>query len=344
LSRVFAICLLLYLLGCQGDSRSDVWSEPTGAGLTADKEAQVSAFYNTGTKGSIATKDGLRLNYIYFDQDSTRPIVVVLNGMTESFRKYDEFFYDLTNRGFSIYALDHRGMGYSGRQSDNTQLVHINDPEDYVADFKFFMQKVVPTHGRTLYLFSHSTGGYVAISYAATHPKVFRRMVLSGPLMGIRIGFPDFLADAMLWLRRFMGKGEGPVSGSGTFDPSTAQFEGNRVTHSTSRFNHYIQQIKMEPELVMAGATNDWVVAMRKVLTPSWLQASAMQMVNPILIFQAGDDHFVRNDRHQEFCDLAKVCQIQRFQDGWHELYREVDEIRTPLLDSMVQFFRKGEK
>lgn len=74
-------------------------------------------------------------------------------------------------RDFELVIVDPRGTGESARPDDDRAYLL----EDYVADLEDLRQHL---ELETIDLLGHSHGGFVAMSYAATHPQRVRRLVL----------------------------------------------------------------------------------------------------------------------------------------------------------------------
>ena len=83
----------------------------------------------------------------------------MLTGYTESYLMYSDLIKDLFEQKYSIFIMDHRGMGKSGRMLPNRQIVHVVNFDDYVNDAEFFTQEIARRDGSELplYLFGHST-------------------------------------------------------------------------------------------------------------------------------------------------------------------------------------------
>ena len=87
-----------------------------------------------------------------------------------------------TERGYSLWALDHRGHGRSGGRP-----VFIERFEHLVDDLHEFMAKAgEELPGRKPYLFGHSMGGCVATGYAIRHDSELAGLLLSNPLATIK--------------------------------------------------------------------------------------------------------------------------------------------------------------
>jgi lysophospholipase len=74
--------------------------------------------------------DGLELRGVACLQPSRETAIIVSNGRTESFLKYKEVIYDLYTQGHSVFIVDHRGQGLSGRLlagEAKKQMGHVRD-------------------------------------------------------------------------------------------------------------------------------------------------------------------------------------------------------------------------
>uniref|UniRef100_A0A0G4IBW4 Serine aminopeptidase S33 domain-containing protein n=1 Tax=Chromera velia CCMP2878 TaxID=1169474 RepID=A0A0G4IBW4_9ALVE len=102
---------------------------------------------NTGT--IKCSDEPVRIAYMIFPQyDSTsgrlKEGVVLCPGWGESSVKYAETIRDLYDRGFSVYTLDHRSQGLSGRERvDFAQSTQVTNFCDYVEDLHRFVKSVV---------------------------------------------------------------------------------------------------------------------------------------------------------------------------------------------------------
>ena len=111
-----------------------------------------------------------------------RATVVLAHGASEHSGRYKHVAERLNERGYSLWALDHRGHGRSkGRR------VSIERFDDLVADLDSFLELAKnELPGRRPVLFGHSMGGCVATGYAIRHPEKIALLVLSNPLATVK--------------------------------------------------------------------------------------------------------------------------------------------------------------
>jgi acylglycerol lipase len=108
--------------------------------------------------------------------------VVLAHGLSEHSGRYEHVAAALNARGYSLWALDHRGHGRSaGRRA------FIERFEDVVADLDSFLERAAEERGgREPVLFGHSMGGCIAAGYAIRHPQKIALLVLSNPLATVK--------------------------------------------------------------------------------------------------------------------------------------------------------------
>jgi alpha-beta hydrolase superfamily lysophospholipase len=106
-------------------------------------------------------------------------VLVIVHGLRDHSARYDAFATSLAQRGYAVYAYDHRGHGRSDGQG---QMVDAFD--DYLLDLTTFVSEVRRREpGRPVFLFGHSMGGAIATLYAETRDPEFAGVVLSAPAL-----------------------------------------------------------------------------------------------------------------------------------------------------------------
>ena len=135
---------------------------------------------------------GGRLYYRWWRPDGdAKAHVVLAHGYAEHSGRYGHVAAALTDHGFTVWALDHRGHGQSEGERANIESV-----ETAVADLDEFVDTVrdeVPDG--PLFLAGHSMGGLIATAYAQDHQDRLAGLALSGPLLHVA---PELVALADL--------------------------------------------------------------------------------------------------------------------------------------------------
>src|SRR5437868_1750116 len=77
-----------------------------------------------GVTGTFTGVDNVSIAYKIVRHPQSVASVVILSGYTESYLLYDELIQDFYRQNYSVYIMDNRGMGLSGRLLSNPQIVH----------------------------------------------------------------------------------------------------------------------------------------------------------------------------------------------------------------------------
>lgn len=294
-----------------------------------------------------------------------RGSVVIAPGRTESSMKYVEVAYDFIRRGYSpVYAIDHRGQGFSDRMLANPEKGHVVEFDDYVDDFAQFLSTVVlkdrSVNQSRLFLISNSMGGAITTRYlqrVSAHTP-FRATALFGPMLEIAFdaGMTESKARfqaSVICLTGLELKGrscDGYAEAQwGDYDPSLRGIDPKHpnpqnLTHSPARYElrDYLWNIKW-PFLAVGGPTVRWVWQSTKAAQQMRKARNLDRITTPMLIVSGEKDIRVSNARHLWYCkkltSLGKTCQNLVVPEAYHEVLMESDDMRTPAMESMWRFF-----
>ncbi len=105
-----------------------------------------------------------------------RAVLLVAHGYAEHSGRYQNLVDYFVPRGYSVYALDHRGHGRS-----DGERVHVEHYSDYLTDLKTFFDLVQAENpGLKVYLVGHSMGAMISTAYTAEHQDELAGLILSG--------------------------------------------------------------------------------------------------------------------------------------------------------------------
>ncbi len=111
-----------------------------------------------------------------------RAIVQIAHGMAEHSARYARLAQALTDRGYAVYAHDHRGHGHTARTPDD--LGHFGDRDGWkkvVDDVRCVLEEAKARHpGLPVYLMGHSMGSYIVRGFALQHGDAIAGLILSG--------------------------------------------------------------------------------------------------------------------------------------------------------------------
>ena len=295
-------------------------------------------------EGAFKGKDGITIRYAALRQAKVDRAILIVNGRVESYLKYQELAWDLWRQGYSLYLIDHRGQGLSGRMLADPEKGYVDQFDDYVVDLKQFHDEVIAADKPAkLFLLAHSMGGAISARYLERWPDDIQAAVLSSPMMGINLGgLPKWLAKG---LAATMGKvggwfGEAPYGpGQGPYEDHG--FADNELTHSEARYQAFRQVYAQHPQIRLGGATAHWIH--QGIAGSDAAVADAGAIKTPLLVLQAGDDSVVDNAAQDAFCANAR-CEggkPLRIEGAWHELFIEADPQRQVALNATLAFFAR---
>ncbi|MGB5856160.1 MAG: alpha/beta fold hydrolase [Oceanisphaera sp.] len=293
--------------------------------------------------------DGLALPYAKLINSQHQKAIILVNGRTETYLKYQELARDLFNNGYNVYLYDHRGQGLAPRLLQDTQIGYVADFDDYVQDLEQFVQQVVlQDHVDSLYLLSHSMGGTIsALWLSQTHVRL-QAAALSSPMMGIyHKPLPRWLVSGLLSLFdngcRWLGHTACYAPGQANYE--NVLFKDNVLTHSEGRYQLFRDLYQQQPQVQLGGVSIHWLK--QALLAGDKAIAQAGRITIPLLVLQAGNDVVVDNSAQNVFCQALAHCnggQPKVINKASHELFIERDNLRQPALEATLSFFEQYEK
>ena len=303
--------------------------------MQSEAEPYLAARRETGLDKRV---EGEGIYYAHYRADAPKGVIVISHGFTESAAKYTESIYYMLQAGYEVWGFDHRGHGRSFRKNDNPYVVHADRFRDYVLDLKHLVEtRVEPAAGGLpLYLFCHSMGGCVGALTMERFPGLFRKAVLSSPMLGLSFGkLPLHAVYAVMSLKGLSTGGQGPTSPVEAFPEE--RFEDSAAT-SEPRFRYYYEKKLDDPRLQTCAASTNWV---REAIRACSLARSALYTAKirvPVLLFQAGKDSFVKNASQDVFASRVKSCRLVRVSEARHEIFMSRDEVLFPYWEQIFAF------
>jgi acylglycerol lipase len=137
----------------------------------------------TSKDGTFRGARGLEIHWRAWLADSEpRAVVVIAHGASEHAGRYEHVAARLTSGGYAVYAVEHRGHGHS--QGPRALIDRLDNA---VADLdSLVMLAGAAQPGLPLFLFGHSMGGAIAVSYAIAHQDRLSGLILSAPLAALQ--------------------------------------------------------------------------------------------------------------------------------------------------------------
>lgn len=323
--------------------------------LTSRYGDEITHFWQQGSFSHFSGVNDVRINYATFinhHESTPTQCLVIASGRSESYLKYKELSFDLFNRGYSLFIIDHRGQGLSQRLLENPHKGHVEDFQYYVDDLTSFIENIVSPHcqGSKPYLLAHSMGSAIAARYLQDFPDKIQAAVLSSPMLGFNTGsVPNFVAEFVLKVSAQLNQwfDDTPWYFLGHKGFSNHPFSDNVLMHSPIRYQQFTQLYDTTPEIQLGGVTVKWLTESQKALEKIFNNIN--KITTPTLVLQAGQDKVVRNQAQHDFCQQLHQLQPQSCPNGkpliiagaYHELFFESDVYREQALAAAIQWFEQ---
>lgn len=285
--------------------------------------------------------NNLNLHYRTLMQDGATSCLVILPGRSESAVKYGEMVYDLVNsevgKKLNYFILDHRGQGSSERMASPHDMGHVDRFENYVSDLNNFLKTVVDQApcGKK-FLFAHSMGAGIGLSFVEREPQYFSGLMISSPMLKIQTApYKYFVARAIIDAMMIAGKEEQFSIGQLAYNPND-RFENNRFTTSPNRFVMTMGLYELFPETQLGGVSNGWLNQVMKGTIA--LRKGYKKITVPMKLYRAGIELYTEPKEATKLCLQAAKCEELIFPSSKHEVFNDRDENRDQVIGSMIQF------
>ena len=311
--------------------------------LTTEKEllsiykSKIEPHFTRGVDGYFSGENNVSIHYMLFRIPKEKGAIVVVNGRTEAIVKYKELIYDLNMNGYSVYLIDHRGQGFSGRMVKDKQMGYVDDFNNYVLDLHHFVvTKVKPLNPKHLYLLGHSMGGAIAVLYLEEFDDGFDAVVLNSPMLQPNL-FTEKTTGLLCKFMELEKEKEVYAPGQKSYDEEENTFNDNLLTHSAIRFSIIHQELSEQPQAKIGGPSIGWIQNACKASDLAVENAGKIKV--PLLILRGSDDKIVNPQAEDEFCRVVgKYCYGYEIEGAWHELLIEKDLYRSEAVSAILTF------
>ena len=132
------------------------------------------------SEGNFVTPDALTIYHqAWLPDGDPKAVVILLHGLAEHSGRYTHVAKALTDAGYAVHALDHRGHGKS-----DGKRTYVKTYAEYQRDIVQFRRLVELRHpDLPLFLLGHSMGGNLALGHVLEHQAGVRGIALSAPAL-----------------------------------------------------------------------------------------------------------------------------------------------------------------
>lgn len=284
--------------------------------------------------------------YLYYENYMAKDAVgtvIIAHGFTESVEKYKEVIFYFLKEHYNVFILDHRGHGKSVRELKNSDfsLTHVNDFDDYVEDFRGFIEEIAVSQAGTqlpFYIFAHSMGGAISARYLQMYPGRIAKAVLTAPMLDIKLGMPPVRAEAISCYMVKTGRGEDYITGQTPFS-SKYSFEKSSCS-SRERYEYYFNKKLSCPELQNSAGSYSWLFESLKAVKKIEKEKRKIQI--PLCIFTAEYDDLVSRRGQIDLAEKTPDSRLILVEDTKHEIYMAPARIQRQYWRYIFAFLREN--
>jgi len=136
----------------------------------------------------------------WLPEGSPRAVVILCHGVADHSGRYPHLIARLAGAGYAVCAFDHRGHGHAAGER-----LHVERFGLYAEDLKVVRDRVAARYpDLPLYLFGHSMGSAVALTYLLDHPNDVAGLIASGVALYAGEGFPPIMLKLNMLLSRWL--------------------------------------------------------------------------------------------------------------------------------------------
>ena len=296
-----------------------------------------------GSDGVFESFDGKKIHFEKYMCDGAKASIVIVHGFTECAEKFREVSFNFLSWGYNVFAADNRGHGYSDRLTDDRETVCIGKFDDYVADLQCFVEKIVrPASGTLpLYVYCHSMGGAITVQHLQTYPGVFKKAVLSAPMIKAQtMGLPEWVANSVAKVGVLFGKGNKRIVFSKGFDPHRT-YENSHDT-SKARFDYWQKKRCDNVRYQVAAPSFNWVKEAVAVSRRNLDPKRNARIEIPVFLCQPEEDSSVVSEKENEFISQVKNGRLKKYTNCRHEIYMSVDSTVAEYYSDIKNFFEEN--
>jgi len=256
--------------------------------------------------GYFEGRENKKLFYQYWlpDSNEVKAYLITLHGWgTHSNRMKVPAEFFTKEKDYAIYSFDLRGHY---RNADIQG--HIDSMDHIQKDLVLFMDLLKKeAENKKIFVMGHAFGGLVSLIYAINHPGL-RGVIVSSPQLG-------FALKSSI-SKKMMKKVAGTISKPTKKVPFI--IDQNQLTSDLKILREHIADDK-KLEIITLKSLVEMKSSMK------WTMESAVNLLCPVLILQAGNDNIVDKTRTQEFYkNIKSRDKTYREYDGFlHELWNE---------------------
>lgn len=260
-------------------------------------------------------------------------------GRGDFLEKYIETYAHWVARGWRVSGFDWRGQGGSGRFHPDPLVGHAPSLDPLVEDLERFVTEWREEQPGPHVLFGHSMGAHLILRLLAERRITVDAAVLSAPMLALNSGrLSPRLAAAVARAVCLIGLRDQLAWREGERPTRLGISRQANLTSCAERYADEAWWKERKPELAMSAPSWGWLSAAFRSTARLDRPGVLERITIPILMLMASKDRLVRAEAIRRAAARLPDARLIESDRAAHELLRETDEIRIPLLESIDRF------
>lgn len=281
--------------------------------------------------GTWRARDGWTLRrFDWPAEGAARGSLLFLGGRGDFTEKYLEALAHWHEGGWSLAGFDWRGQGGSGRYLADPLICHIPDFDPLLADLEAFVAGWTSATPAPHVIVAHSMGAQLTLRLLAARSGLVARAVLLAPMIGIR-PLPAPIARAVAGAASLSGRGERRI-----WERDLGNY-GGRMTSCPDRQADKIWWKAAQPDIASGAPSWGWLKAACASIATLPLRRLA-GIETPLLMLASKRDPVIDVAALRRAAALLPNARLRLFDGKGHELLREADRVRLPVLAAIDAF------
>lgn len=280
-------------------------------------------------------RDGWRLRRFAWPADGgARGSLLFLGGRGDFVEKYLEALAHWHGRAWALAGFDWRGQGGSGRYLADPLICHIPDFDPLVGDLETFVEGWKAETPGPHMIVAHSMGAQLTLRLLARRPDLVDGAVLLAPMVGIR-PLPAPVARAAANMAILAGRHERRI-----WERDLGNV-GGRMTSCPDRQEDKLWWKAAQPDIASGAPSWGWLKAACASIAA--LPARDLTaIVTPLLMLASKRDPVIDIRALRRTADRLPRAELRLFEGKGHELLREADGVRLPVLAAIDTFLEQS--
>jgi acylglycerol lipase len=231
-----------------------------------------------------------------------KAIICLIHGLGEHTGRYAHVGRAFNEAGYALFGFDLRGHGQTGGPRG-----HLLSLDVVMQDIQQFVEFQKQNHpGLSIFLYGHSLGGLLTLSYVLQHPEGLQGVIVTGAML--RSAFDE------MKIKNTMAKILGSIA------PTIVLSTGLDAT-GISRDPMVVEKYLKDPLVHDKGSTGLGKAILNAI---DLCFARAKEFKPPLLIMHGRDDRLVYPSGSEEFARLASETNRDVTLKVWDGMYHEI--------------------